>query len=237
MQGKIVLAVQDSYIQSLPARAPPTREQGDVEQPYFNSGVMVIDLEAWRAAGIEQCCLDAASRLQHRTKWLDQHLLNRLPRWSLGSVAAGLEQAIFAATCSRTGAAVLTMSKSSRRRATNRQSFTSARKRSHGILSAIIRAQEVLAYRAALRATALGGRFGAKPSCLQNRRRVLRRAPSTSARYNRGRCPGPETQACVSGDAAEYVETGDSAPLDARDRAALGCSRASRDAAVRTTVP
>jgi lipopolysaccharide biosynthesis glycosyltransferase len=69
MRGQIVLAVQDSYIQKFSAEA------GD-ERPYFNSGVMVIDLEAWRAAGIEECCLDTAMRLPRRTKWLDQHVLN-----------------------------------------------------------------------------------------------------------------------------------------------------------------
>src|SRR5271170_6411712 len=74
MQGKIVLAVQDSYIQKLPARCLPA--QTEVERPYFNSGVMVIDLDAWRRAEIEQCCLEAARRLRHQTKWLDQHALN-----------------------------------------------------------------------------------------------------------------------------------------------------------------
>ena len=74
MQGKIVLAVQDSYIQKLPARCLPA--QAEVERPYFNSGVMVIDLEAWRTAEIEQSCLEAARRLAYRTKWLDQHVLN-----------------------------------------------------------------------------------------------------------------------------------------------------------------
>lgn len=74
MHGKIVLAVQDSYIQKLPARYFPG--QAPSERPYFNSGVMVIDLEAWRAAGIEQRCLEAALRLPLRTKWLDQDVLN-----------------------------------------------------------------------------------------------------------------------------------------------------------------
>jgi lipopolysaccharide biosynthesis glycosyltransferase len=74
MQGKIVLAVEDSYIQKLPARCLPG--PAEVERPYFNSGVMVIDLEAWRMAGIEQCCLKAARRLVNRTKWLDQDALN-----------------------------------------------------------------------------------------------------------------------------------------------------------------
>ena len=74
MHGKIVLAVQDSYIQKFPARYLPAQAGG--ERPYFNSGVMVIDLEAWRAAGIEQCCLEAAMRLPRSTKWLDQDVLN-----------------------------------------------------------------------------------------------------------------------------------------------------------------
>ena len=74
MHGKIVLAVQDSYIQRFPARNLPANARG--ERPYFNSGVIVIDLEAWRAAGIEQCCLEAAVQLSRGTKWLDQDVLN-----------------------------------------------------------------------------------------------------------------------------------------------------------------
>ena len=166
MQGKIVLAVQDSYIQSLPARAPPTREQGDVEQPYFNSGVMVIDLEAWRVAGIEQCCLDAASHLQHRTKWLDQHLLNLClaGRWAALPPVWNRQFSLHLFPDWRCSPY-------------DEQEFQEARNQ-----PAIIHfcaktkpwhtfcdhpREEVLAYRAALRATALGGRFGAKPSFLQ----------------------------------------------------------------------
>jgi lipopolysaccharide biosynthesis glycosyltransferase len=71
MQGKIVLAVQDSYVQRLPSRGPAADPR-----PYFNSGVMVIDLHLWRAANVEQSCLAAAARLRQRIKWLDQHVLN-----------------------------------------------------------------------------------------------------------------------------------------------------------------
>ena len=85
MQDNIVLAVQDSYIQRLPARCLPAPEQAASERPYFNSGVMVVDLEAWRVSEIEQCCLAAARRLRRRTKWLDQHVLNEClaGRWGL----------------------------------------------------------------------------------------------------------------------------------------------------------
>jgi Glycosyl transferase family 8 len=70
-----------SRVTLLPPRDTPYQEQSlpaqaEVERPYFNSGVMVIDLEAWRMAEIEQCCLEAVRRLAHRTKWLDQHVLN-----------------------------------------------------------------------------------------------------------------------------------------------------------------
>lgn len=65
MGGKVVLAVQDSYVQTGPASGG-----------YFNSGVMVIDLQAWRAARMEQACHEAAGRDHHRTRWLDQHVLN-----------------------------------------------------------------------------------------------------------------------------------------------------------------
>jgi lipopolysaccharide biosynthesis glycosyltransferase len=85
MQGKIVLAVQDSYIQRFPARFFQAQKKTDIQLPYFNSGVMVIDLKGWRAEGLEQRCLEAAERLKHRTKWLDQDVLNicLAGRWGL----------------------------------------------------------------------------------------------------------------------------------------------------------
>ncbi len=84
MQGNVVLAVQDGFIQSLPACCSPASTPV-TRRPYFNSGVMVIDLAAWRAAGIETACLAAARRLRHRTKWLDQHALNAalVDRWGM----------------------------------------------------------------------------------------------------------------------------------------------------------
>jgi lipopolysaccharide biosynthesis glycosyltransferase len=87
MRGKIVLAVQDSYIQTLPAGCLPVQERAEVQRPYFNSGVMVIDLAAWRAAGIEKACLETARRLQHRIRWLDQHVLNTCLAGRWGSLS------------------------------------------------------------------------------------------------------------------------------------------------------
>jgi len=85
MRDNIVLAVQDSYIQRLPDRCLPEGVQGGAGRPYFNSGVMVVDLDAWRVSHIEQRCLAAARLLQHRTKCLDQDALNAclVGRWGL----------------------------------------------------------------------------------------------------------------------------------------------------------
>ena len=73
--GNVVLAVQDAYVQR--------GRNGRALEPYFNSGLMVIDLAAWRAAEVEAACLAAARRLQHTTRWLDQDALNAslMGRW------------------------------------------------------------------------------------------------------------------------------------------------------------
>ena len=76
MHGNIVLAVQDCYVQQFPTSFLPASERKGAVRPYFNSGVMVIDLEAWRASEIERHCLEAVRLFPHATKWLDQHLLN-----------------------------------------------------------------------------------------------------------------------------------------------------------------
>jgi len=161
MQGKIVLAVQDSYIQKLPARCLPA--QAEVERPYFNSGVMVIDLEAWRMAEIEQCCLEAARRLQHRTKWLDQHVLNACLAGRWGRLTPAWNKQFFLDVfpdwqCSpyeeeefleaRSDPAIIHFSS----RTKPWQAFCDHPR------------QDVLAYRAALRRSALGAGLEARPS-------------------------------------------------------------------------
>ena len=166
MQGKIVLAVQDSYIQSRSAHWVPAREQAGIQWPYFNSGVMVIDLEAWRAAGIEQRCLEAASRLRHRTKWLDQDLLNICLTGRWGALPPAWNKQFS-----------LDLFPDWRCSPYEEREFQEARSQ-----PAIIHfctqtkpwhpfcdhpRQEVLAYRAALRGAGLGGGLGARPSLLQ----------------------------------------------------------------------
>ena len=46
------------------------------DAPYFNSGVMVMDLERWRAADITQAALDILGRNRQHVLWADQYALN-----------------------------------------------------------------------------------------------------------------------------------------------------------------
>jgi lipopolysaccharide biosynthesis glycosyltransferase len=60
-------------------------------QPYFNSGVLLLDLDAWRRERCAQHILDLARRPEIRLVWPDQDALNRVlaghwkplhPRWN-----------------------------------------------------------------------------------------------------------------------------------------------------------
>jgi lipopolysaccharide biosynthesis glycosyltransferase len=163
MQGKIVLAVQDSYFQRLPARWVPAQEQAEVQRPYFNSGVMVINLEAWRAAGIERCCLEAVGQRPRRTKWLDQHVLNTCLAGRWGSLPPVWNKQFF-----------LDLVPDWQCSPYEEEEFHEAR-RHPAIIHFCTQTkpwhffcdhprQDVLAYRTALRRTAFGGDMGASPS-------------------------------------------------------------------------
>lgn len=75
-EGNVAMAVQDAYLQRFPARELRHPAPGAEQWPYFNSGVLVIDLEAWREGNLEQRCIQSAMQLPRWTKWLDQQVLN-----------------------------------------------------------------------------------------------------------------------------------------------------------------
>lgn len=85
MHGNILLAAQDSYVQNLPGYCLPPGPGKLTKRPYFNSGVMVIDVDAWRSAGIEAAYLDAVRRIGARSRWADQDALNAclVDRWGV----------------------------------------------------------------------------------------------------------------------------------------------------------
>lgn len=76
LEGRVVGAVRDS---SAPWAAgplgPPWRELGlEPSSPYFNSGVLLIDVGRWRTESVGQKCLDLLRRVSPR--WGDQDALN-----------------------------------------------------------------------------------------------------------------------------------------------------------------
>lgn len=83
LEGQTLLATQDTYVQDLPRHCLPPGEPPCRAQPYFNSGVMVIDVRAWRASGVEAAYLDAVRRVGHHSRWADQDALNAslVGRW------------------------------------------------------------------------------------------------------------------------------------------------------------
>lgn len=61
------------------------------DEPYFNSGVLLIDMQRWRALDCEARVLDVLAREAHRLPWMDQDALNLAlrgqvhflpPRWN-----------------------------------------------------------------------------------------------------------------------------------------------------------
>jgi lipopolysaccharide biosynthesis glycosyltransferase len=71
MNGNIVLAVQDCCIQT----NRRSRSAGNPD-PYFNSGVMVIDLSAWRRKDMEAQCIREARNHVRSARYNEQMALN-----------------------------------------------------------------------------------------------------------------------------------------------------------------
>jgi len=85
LQGNVILAVQDSYIQSFPPYCRPRGTASKNALPYFNSGVMMIDREAWGTERLEERYLNALGEVHGRSRWPDQDALNicLVGRWGL----------------------------------------------------------------------------------------------------------------------------------------------------------
>ncbi len=89
------------------------------DEPYFNAGVLLIDMERWRALDCEARILDVLARDGHRLPWMDQDALNLAlrgqvrflsPRWNFQPRCAdvpaaflGLSEAEYAALRARPG--------------------------------------------------------------------------------------------------------------------------------------
>ncbi|MDX1929810.1 MAG: glycosyltransferase family 8 protein [Pirellulaceae bacterium] len=121
LQGKTIAAVQDSAapfldakrmlhahhpaIQHLGATRPiPNYQQLNLpaSSPYFNAGVLLIDLKRWRENQVEQRLLDCISEHRENMIWWDQYALNVVlhddwtmldPTWNVTSHLTSLPSA------------------------------------------------------------------------------------------------------------------------------------------------
>ena len=83
-EGAIVMACRDRKVSKLSEDSPWPLATEEANLPYFNSGVMLVDLNQWRAAGIEQHCLDLINKPAGPYRWWDQTILNYLLRGQIG---------------------------------------------------------------------------------------------------------------------------------------------------------
>lgn len=92
--GATTLAVQDSLVPFVSSRfgvGGYDELQMDPDTPYFNAGMMVIDVNAWRAANVSRLALEYLKKFQKRVCFWDQEALNAVlagtwnplePRWN-----------------------------------------------------------------------------------------------------------------------------------------------------------
>ena len=76
--GKVVMAVQDYYIHTLghPAISDSMPDGMPSASPYFNAGVLVIDVELWRRHRIGAHCIEYLEQYKERNRFMDQNALN-----------------------------------------------------------------------------------------------------------------------------------------------------------------
>jgi lipopolysaccharide biosynthesis glycosyltransferase len=77
--GNIALACQDHLVPRLGASfgVAGWKEAGlHADEPYFNAGVMLIDLDHWRETGVEKRSLDYLRRFGPKVWFWDQEALN-----------------------------------------------------------------------------------------------------------------------------------------------------------------
>lgn len=80
LKGMTVGAVRDAYTRRLNdgGGIPGLREHSDIDpqDPYFNSGMLVIDTDRWRRQDVTRRCLEYLDRYAHESRYPDQDALN-----------------------------------------------------------------------------------------------------------------------------------------------------------------
>jgi len=82
--GTIVMASRDRKVCRLYEDSPWPLAPKEECLPYFNSGVMLVDFQKWRAENVEQQCLDLIANPSVTYQWWDQTILNHVLRGKVG---------------------------------------------------------------------------------------------------------------------------------------------------------
>lgn len=80
----VAMACRDRKVLRLSEDAPWPLAPEEEGLTYFNSGVMLVDLDKWRAENVEQKCLDLISKPCGPYRWWDQTILNHVIRGKVG---------------------------------------------------------------------------------------------------------------------------------------------------------
>ena len=86
--GAIVMACRDRKVTRLSEDSPWPLAPTEENLPYFNSGVMLVNLAKWRAENIEQQCLDLIAKPAGPYRWWDQTILNYLLKDRIESLSS-----------------------------------------------------------------------------------------------------------------------------------------------------
>jgi lipopolysaccharide biosynthesis glycosyltransferase len=84
LKDQFALVCRDRKVQKLQEDCPWQLCDEELDFPYFNTGLMVVDLSKWREAGILGAAQKAAEQIDGKLQWWDQTLLNYVLRGRVG---------------------------------------------------------------------------------------------------------------------------------------------------------
>jgi lipopolysaccharide biosynthesis glycosyltransferase len=84
LKDQFALVCRDRKVQKLREDCPWQLCDEELDFPYFNTGLMVVNLSKWREVGILGAAQIAAEQVEGKLQWWDQTLLNYLLRRRVG---------------------------------------------------------------------------------------------------------------------------------------------------------